>query len=123
MMNTNHNTHKLIVILACVLVSACASQRTEEIGDPTLSSPEERQHYLTIHDAFARHDTNGDGYLDRHEYDQLQVDPEIVRVRAAIAEIVESGPLMFEEIDENEDGFISMTELTVMIQPLLPVRQ
>lgn len=114
---------KCIILLASLLISACASKRSVEIGDPSLPSPEENQHYLTIYDAFSRHDTNGDGFLDRHEYDQLQADPVIVRVRAAIAEIVESGPLMFEEIDENEDELITLTELTVMIQPLIPVKQ
>lgn len=121
----NIRSIKKIIFFALMfaLISACASKRSVEIGDPTLTSPEEKQHYLTIHDAFSRHDTNGDGYLDRHEFDQLQLDPVIVRVRAAIAEIAESGPLMFEEIDEDEDEFITLNELTVMIQPLLPPRQ
>lgn len=113
----------LLLVSMSLLISACASKRSVEIGDPTLSSPEEHHHYLTIHEAFTRHDTNGDGYLDRHEFDQLQVDSAIVQVRAAIAEIVESGPLMFEEIDEDEDEFITLNELTVIIQPLLPPRQ
>ena len=99
---------------------ACASKRSVEIGDPSLTSPEEHQHYLTINDAFSRHDTNGDGFLDQHEFDQLQGDPEIIRVRKSIAEIAESGPMLFTEIDENDDGFISLNELTIAIQPLLP---
>lgn len=112
-----------IFSIVLVLLSSCATRQSEEIGDPSLPSPEERQNYLTIHDAFTRHDTNADGYLDRHEYAQLQTDPEIMRVRAAIVDIVESGPLIFEEIDENEDELITVNELTVIVQPILPPRQ
>lgn len=115
--------NSVIVIGLGALLISCASQRTEEIGDPGLTSPEEHHHYTTIYDAFSRHDTNGDGYLDRHEYTQLQGDAEILRVQKAIEVIVKSGPLLFEEIDENEDELISLNELTIMIQPLLPVRQ
>ena len=118
----NNKTWKIFIISAStfLVVAACASKRSVEIGDPSLTSPEEHQHYLTIHDAFSRHDTNADGFLDPHEYDQLQVDPEILRVRKAIAEIVESGPMLFTEIDENDDGYISLNELTMTIQPLIP---
>lgn len=121
----NIRSQKKIIFfgLMFALISGCASKRSVEIGDPTLSSPEEHHHYLTIHEAFTRHDTNGDGYLDRHEFDQLQVDPAIVSVRKTIAEIAKSGPLMFEEIDEDEDEFITLNELTVIIQPLLPPRK
>ena len=120
MMNKLSKIFLLGILLTLV---ACASKRTVEIGDRSLASPEENQHYLTIHDAFSRHDTNGDGFLDRHEYAQLQQDPAIVRVRRAIAEIVDSGPFMFDEIDENGDEQISLTELTVIIQPLLPPKK
>ena len=118
----NSNVWKIFITsLTVILVAiACASKKSIEIGDPSMTSPEEHQHYLTIHDAFSRHDTNADGFLDPHEYDQLQVDPEILRVRKAIAEIVESGPMLFTEIDENDDGFISLNELTMTIQPLIP---
>lgn len=119
----NKLSYPSFVLLVTLLVSSCASKRSVEIGDPTLASPEEHQHYLTISDAFTRHDTNADSFLDRHEFAQLQVDPAIDRVRAAIAEIVESGPLMFEEIDEDEDELITLNELTIIIQPLLPPRQ
>lgn len=113
----------ILIIVLTFLLAACASKRSYEIGDPSLTSPAEHQHYLTIHDAFSRHDTNADGYLDRHEYAQLQQDPEILRVRRAITEMVESGPYMFEEVDENGDGLISLTELTVIIQPLIPSKK
>jgi len=109
-------------VIITMLLTACASKGTQEIGDPSLPSPEEHHHYLTINDAFTRHDTNGDGYLDQHEYDQLQTDPAILSVRKAMAEMVESGPLLFAEIDENDDGYISLHELTVAILPLLPQR-
>ena len=112
---------KVIIWIGLVLLlGACASKKTIEIGDPSLPSPDENPNYSTIHDAFTRYDTNGDGYLDRHEYSQLQQDPEIQRIRKAIVEIVESGPYLFEEIDENGDEQISLEELTRMIQPLQP---
>ncbi|WP_455376474.1 hypothetical protein [Kaarinaea lacus] len=118
----NNKIRKIFITSAItfLVVAGCASKRSIEIGDPSMTSPEEHQHYLTIHDAFSRHDTNADGFLDPHEYDQLQVDPEILRVRKAIAEIVESGPMLFTEIDENDDGYISLNELTMTIQPLIP---
>ena len=120
----NSKQLKFIVILGLImLLVACASKRTKEIGDPTLTSPEEHQHYMTVNDAFSRHDTNGDGFLDRHEFDQLQRDPEIVRLRQSIAELAKSGPLLFEEIDENDDGKISLNELTIIIQPLIPAKR
>jgi Ca2+-binding EF-hand superfamily protein len=119
---TKYKTWKTVILVTITAISimACASKRSVEIGDPSLTSPEEHQHYLTINDAFSRHDTNGDGFLDQHEFDQLQGDPEIIRVRKSIAEIAESGPMLFTEIDENDDGFISLNELTIAIQPLLP---
>ena len=107
-------------VVVLTSMAGCAGTRSTEIGDPSLTSPEERQRYLTIHDAFSRHDTNGDGFLDPHEYDQLQTDPEIMRVRKAISELVESGPMLFAEVDENEDGFVSLQELTITILPLIP---
>ena len=112
----------MIAVIIAILLTACASKGTQEIGDPSLPSPEEHHHYLTINEAFSRHDTNGDGYLDQHEYDQLQTDPAILQVRKAIAEMVESGPLLFAEIDENADGYISLNELTIAILPMLPQR-
>lgn len=113
-------TMKKLLMSSFLLLVACAGGDTVEIGDPSVPSPEENQNYLTIHDAFTRHDTNADGYLDEHEYVQLETDPQIIRIRKSIAEIVTSGPLLFTEIDENEDGLITLNELTVMIQPLLP---
>jgi len=118
---TLRKINKLVItVVGFSMLVACASKGGPEIGDPGLSSPEEHHHYLTINEAFTRHDTNGDGYLDQHEYDQLQTDPAILQVRKAIADFVESGPLLFSEIDENSDNLISLTELTVAILPLLP---
>ena len=101
------------------IVSACANNRSDEIGDPSLPSPGESQNYSTISDAFSRYDTNGDGYLDEHEFSQLQSDPVIIRIRKATPELEKSGPLLFVEVDENGDGLISLNELTVIIQPLI----
>jgi Ca2+-binding EF-hand superfamily protein len=111
------------IALAGLMLFSCASKRTQEIGDPTVASPETKQHYQTIHDAFSRHDTNNDGFLDEHEFAQLQSDPNIMRMRQRIAELAETGPLLFNEVDEDGDGRISETEITVIIQPLLPKRQ
>lgn len=121
-MNLESANKLVITVFSLSFIAACASKGTPEIGDPGLSSPEEHHHYLTINDAFTRHDTNGDGYLDQHEYDQLQTDPAIIQVRKAISEFVESGPLLFTEIDENSDDYITLQELTVAILPLLPQR-
>ena len=111
------------IALTSVVLFSCASKRSQEIGDPTVASPETKQHYQTIYDAFSRHDTNSDGFLDEHEYTQLQSDPNIMRMRQRIAELAETGPLLFNEIDEDGDNRISETEITVIIQPLLPKRQ
>ena len=121
-MRTGFSAKNVFLLSSILLLVACAGRDTIEIGDPSVPSPEENQNYLTIHNAFTQHDTNADGYLDQHEYNQLQTDPEILRVRQSIAEIVTSGPLLFTEIDENEDGLITLNELTVIIQPLLPPR-
>lgn len=111
------------VAVVILILVACASQRSQEIGDPTVASPETQQHYQTIYDAFSRHDTNNDGFLDEHEFAQLQTDPNIVGMRQRIAELAATGPLLFNEVDEDGDGRISETEITVIIQPLLPQRQ
>jgi Ca2+-binding EF-hand superfamily protein len=111
------------ITLATLVLISCASKRSQEIGDPTVASPETKQHYQTIYDAFSRHDTNNDGFLDEHEFAQLQTDPNIVRMRQVIPELANSGPLMFNEVDEDGDGRISETEITVIIQPLIPQKQ
>ncbi|WP_455223552.1 EF-hand domain-containing protein [Kaarinaea lacus] len=111
-----------ITVVSLVLVS-CAAKRSHEIGDPSVASPETQQHYQTIYDAFSRHDTNNDGFLDEHEFAQLQTDPNVVRMRQRISELADSGPLMFSEVDEDGDGRISENEITVIIQPLLPKKQ
>ncbi len=111
------------IVMASLMLWSCAAKRSHEIGDPTLTSPETKQHYQTIYDAFSRHDTNNDGFLDEHEFAQLQTDPNIVSMRQKIAELANSVPLMFNEVDEDGDGKISETEITVIIQPLLPKKQ
>jgi Ca2+-binding EF-hand superfamily protein len=111
------------IAAVCLVLLSCTAKRSHEIGDPTLPSPETKQHYQTIYDAFSRHDTNNDSFLDEHEFAQLQTDPNIVNMRQRIAELASSGPLLFNEIDEDGDNRITNTELTIIIQPLLPKRQ
>ena len=105
-------------------ISSCVSdvskRNADEIGDPSVPSPELRQHYLTVRDAFTRHDTNFDGFLDEHEFAQFQTDPNIISVRQKISELAHSGPMLFAEIDENGDGLISDNEIQVIVQPMLP---
>jgi len=122
---TKYKTWKTVILVTITAISimACASKRSVEIGDPSLTSPEEHQHYLTINDAFSRHDTNGDGFLDQHEFAQFQSDPNIVEMRSKIPELASSGPMLFEEIDENDDGRLSFTELEVIAQPLMPKKR
>jgi len=109
--------------IAGLLLTACAAKRSHEIGDPSVPSPEYKENYQTIYDAFTRHDTNFDGFLDEHEFAQLQSDPNIVSMRERIAVLAATGPLMFNEVDENNDGKISETEITVISQPLIPQKQ
>lgn len=114
----------ICIIISVLILISCATnaskKRADEIGDPSVSSPELRQHFLTIRDAFTRHDTNFDGFLDEHEFAQFQTDPNIVSMRSKIPELADSGPMLFEEIDENGDGLISDNEIQVIAQPLLP---
>jgi len=110
-------------IFVSLLLTACASKRSHEIGDPSVPSPEYKEDYQTIYDAFTRHDTNFDGFLDEHEFAQLQSDPNIVSMRERIAVLAATGPFMFNEVDENHDGKISETEITVISQPLIPKPQ
>lgn len=114
----------LSLLITVVLITSCATnaskKRADEIGDPSVASPELKQHFLTIRDAFTRHDTNFDGFLDEHEFAQFQTDPNIVSMRRKIPELADSGPMLFEEIDENGDGRISDNEIQVIAQPLIP---
>ncbi|WP_455203097.1 EF-hand domain-containing protein, partial [Kaarinaea lacus] len=66
--------------------------------------------YASIYDAFSTHDTNGDGYIDQHEFFQFQQDPQIVQLRQRIPDLSHSIPLLFEEVDENGDDKISLDE-------------
>ncbi|HEY5604875.1 MAG TPA: EF-hand domain-containing protein [Gammaproteobacteria bacterium] len=111
-----------IALVSMVLLS-CAAKGTQEIGDTSLESPETKQHYKTIYNAFTRHDTDGDGFLDAHEFAQLQTDPNIINLRQKIAELANTPLWLFNEIDDDGDEKISYTELTVVVQPLLPRRQ
>jgi Ca2+-binding EF-hand superfamily protein len=112
-----------VAVTTIVIVPGCASHKTVEIGDPTVTSPEESIHYNTVYDAFSEHDTDGDGFLDEHEFTQLQTDPKIVAMRRSIPELVNEGPMLFTEVDENGDGRISVNELTVIAQPLIRPRR
>ena len=107
------------VTVTCLVMMSCASNRAQEIGDPTLTSPAMKDHYQTIYDAFSRYDTNGDGFLDEHEFNQLQSDPKITAIRNSIPELANSPPMLFNEVDEDGDGRISVNELTVITQPFV----
>jgi Ca2+-binding EF-hand superfamily protein len=115
------------LIAAVSVISSCApygsKQRANEIGDPSVSSPELDERYLNVRDAFTRHDTNFDGFLDQHEFAQFQSDANIVEMRSKIPELASSGPMLFEEIDENDDGRLSFTEVEVIAQPLMPKKR
>lgn len=109
----------IVAVTTLAVFPGCASHDTVEIGDPTVPSPEASIHYNTVYDAFSEHDTDGDGFLDEHEFTQLQTDPKIVAMRRSIPELVNEGPMLFSEVDENGDGRISVNELTVIAQPLI----
>ena len=105
----------MIVAYAIVGLSACSAP----------SKPNQTKaadlHYLTVSAAFSSYDNNGDGFLDRHEFSQLQQDPQIAAMRNSIPEL-RGTPLLYEEIDENEDERITLEELTIISQPLIPKR-
>ena len=84
------------------------------------STPKSDAKYATVYDVFSRHDTNSDGYLDRHEFLQFQQDPEISKIRTRIAENGHANPLLFEEIDEDHDERISLNEMTVIAESYIP---
>lgn len=101
----------------CVLVFAagCASTATKKTERKPVDSK-----YATVYDAFSTHDTNTDGYLDRHEFHQFQQDPEIIKFRHRIPETSTTVPLLFEEIDENTDNKISLQEMTRIAEDYIP---
>jgi hypothetical protein len=72
--------------------------------------------YSTVYDVFSRYDTNSDNLLDRHEFSQFQLDPEIIAFRERIPEASRTIPLLFEEIDEDSDERISLDEITVIAE-------
>lgn len=76
--------------------------------------------YSTVYDVFSRYDTNADGHLDRHEFHQFQQDPEIIKIRRKIPPLERTLPLIFEEIDENNDEQISLEEMTVITEDYIP---
>jgi hypothetical protein len=86
------------------------------------NSPIDRSNpkYSTIYDAFSRYDTNSDNLLDRHEFSQFQLDPEVVALRERIPEASRTIPLLFEEIDEDGDERISLDEITVIAEGSIP---
>ena len=102
------------VILAVAFIAGCASSPTkakQELTSPT---------YTTIYDVFSRYDTNTDSFLDRHEFHQFQQDPDIIAFRERIPEAARTIPLLFEEIDEDDDERISLDEITVIAEGYIP---
>jgi Ca2+-binding EF-hand superfamily protein len=98
-----------------MLLGGC-SQTAEKTPAQKQASPG----YSTVYDAFSRHDTNGNGFIDEHEFHQFQNDPQIVNVRKRIPKVNSSIPLLFNEIDEDGDGKISMDEMTIIVEGLKP---
>ena len=103
------------VMLMVVAIANCA-QTLPPKKEIKRASPE----YTTIYDVFSRYDTNSDNHLDRHEFHQFQLDPEIVAFRERIPEAARTIPMLFEEIDVSNDGRISLEEITVIAEGYIP---
>ena len=102
-------------VLAVVFFTSCAqSPPTQAKFEP------DNPKYTTIYDVFSRYDTNSDNLLDRHEFFQFQQDPEIIAFRERIPEAARTIPLLFEEIDEDDDERISLDEITVIAEGYIP---
>ena len=105
----------LSVMLTVVAITNCA-QTPPAKKEVKRASPE----YTTIYDVFSRYDTNSDNLLDRHEFYQFQLDPEIIAFRERIPEAARTIPMLFEEIDEDDDDRISLDEITVIAEGYIP---
>jgi hypothetical protein len=103
------------VMLAVVFFTSCAQT------PPTKTKLERSDSkYTTIYDVFSRYDTNSNNFLDRHEFHQFQQDPEIIAFRERIPEAARTIPLLFDEIDEDDDERISLDEITVIAEGYIP---
>lgn len=103
----------LLVMIITVLLSACAGQSSK--GDSSSSGDDNRNLYDTVSDAFSMHDSNNDGNLDRQEFIQFQQDPAIVRLSSQGVSSLDNRPGVFEEMDENGDGNVSLQEIRTAI--------
>jgi hypothetical protein len=112
----------LLLVTPLFLVSACTVTGNTPTSRTTAREAglSDRQ-YSTIYDAFSTYDINHDGYIDQIEFQRFQQDPEIIRLRDEIQQSSQSTPLLFEEIDENDDNVITLEEMTRIIQPHLPL--
>ena len=107
-------SHAGTAIFSTFIIAACGSSPSV----PPDSSGVDRDNpkYITIYDVFSRYDTNTDSFLDRHEFNQFQLDPAIIAFRKKIPESTRTIPFLFEEIDEDGDERISLTEITVIAE-------
>ena len=105
-----------VMITFALLMVACAGGLSPH--NSRAVSSQSNNHYDTVSDAFSMHDTNNDGFLDRHEFVQFQQDPGIIRLSNRVSGL-RNAPLLFEEIDENGDDRISRQEMRVAVSPRL----
>ena len=106
----------LLSLVLPVLITASCAETSKPTPDIKQGNPE----YTTLYDVFSRYDTNSDNLLDRHEFFQFQQDPEIIAFRERIPEAARTIPLLFEEIDEDDDERISLDEITVIAEGYIP---
>ncbi len=76
--------------------------------------------YTTLYDVFSRYDTNSDSHLDQHEFHQFQLDPDIAAIREKIPQASRTLPMLFDDIDEDNDERISLDEITVIAEGYIP---
>lgn len=122
--NTNapQATVAVLALVIALCVASCAPTPPAETPMDRNNPPIDRNNpkYSTIYDAFSRYDTNSDNLLDRHEFSQFQLDPEVVALRERIPEASRTIPLLFEDIDEDGDERISLDEITVIAEGSIP---
>lgn len=125
MIKNRNAAQPTVVVLALVIafgVADCAPTPRAETPMEKKNRPIDRNNskYSTLYDAFSRYDTNSDNLLDRHEFSQFQLDPEVIAFRERIPEASRTIPMLFEEIDEDGDERISLDEITVIAEGYIP---
>jgi Ca2+-binding EF-hand superfamily protein len=109
---------KLAIVAPAIAMGVASCSSTPPANNTLIDRDDPK--YSTIYDVFSRYDTNSDNYLDRHEFSQFQLDPEIIAFRERIPEAARTIPLLFEEIDEDSDERISLDEITVIAEGYIP---